>query len=87
MSKAIVSVRKVVRPVSQEVRAYRIIAVIPNKAKWNQRQKRYTTSFHPRYIITESSDYPTSRKPKLPEILKFVKELKEWHKIVYVEYE
>ena len=84
-TKAIVGVVPVKRPISQELLGYRVVAVVPNKAKWHYYKKRYVTSFAAKWRIADTGDF--SVKPRLPEILKFIKYLKEWHKISEIEFE
>ena len=45
------------RPISEEIIAWRLIFVIPNKARYNRLKGRYETSYHHRYWVYTEGDY------------------------------
>lgn len=81
MSKALIKVKEVKHPISETTIGFRIQAAHPNLAGRNFRGQP-VPSFAKKYLIGESSDYPTVTEK---EMVAFTKPLRELHKFTDFE--
>lgn len=67
-----VDLRPIKRPISEEIIAWRLVAVIPNQAKWNMMKNSYETSFHKKYQVYTDGDFNKGNKFTVAKFVQFM---------------
>ena len=65
--------KKMKRPISEDVIGYRLIFVIPNKAKWNMMKGVYETSYHKKYQVYWDGDFNEGNVFTVERFIDFLK--------------
>lgn len=65
--------KQIKRPISEEVLGFRLMFVIPNKARYNRLTGKYETSYHKKYLVHWDGDFNEGNRFTVERFSDFLK--------------